>query len=225
MHIGLIGGIGPAATNYYYQALVREYSSLGKRLHLSIAHAHLPELLDNMSNGQPAEQGRAYQALASQLRSGGVERLAIASIAGHFCIDTFAPLSPLPLVNALPELARELSLRGCSRVGLLGTQAVMNSRVFGGLEAFDVVIPQGDDLVATHENYLAMATAGTATEIQRDTLFSIGRKLQKQQGPDIVVLAGTDLFLAFDGHDCGFPVLDSADVHIAAILRESLSIS
>lgn len=37
-----------------------------------------------------------------------------------------------------------------------------------------------------------------------------------------MLLGGTDLFLAFDGYDCGFPVIDGARVHIDALYRESL---
>jgi aspartate racemase len=35
-------------------------------------------------------------------------------------------------------------------------------------------------------------------------------------------LGGTDLFLAFEGRDCGFTVIDSARVHIDALYRASL---
>ena len=36
------------------------------------------------------------------------------------------------------------------------------------------------------------------------------------------MLSGTDLFLAFEGQDCGFPVIDAAEVHIEAIYRWSI---
>jgi aspartate racemase len=43
------------------------------------------------------------------------------------------------------------------------------------------------------------------------------------QGADAVMLGGTDLFLAFQGQDCGFPVLDCADVHVDALYRRSIA--
>jgi aspartate racemase len=39
----------------------------------------------------------------------------------------------------------------------------------------------------------------------------------------VILLGGTDLFLAFQGADCGFPVLDCAEVHVEAIYRRSLA--
>jgi hypothetical protein len=37
------------------------------------------------------------------------------------------------------------------------------------------------------------------------------------------VLAGTDLFLVFEGQDCGFPTMDCAMAHIDAITARTLA--
>ena len=39
MHIGLIGGIGPAATEFYYRGLTDRHAKSGTRLELTIANA------------------------------------------------------------------------------------------------------------------------------------------------------------------------------------------
>ena len=36
-HIGLIGGIGPAATDFYYRKIIAAYAELGLELELTIA--------------------------------------------------------------------------------------------------------------------------------------------------------------------------------------------
>ena len=48
MHIGLIGGIGPAATDYYYRGLIEGHTAAGRRLELTIAHADARELVANL---------------------------------------------------------------------------------------------------------------------------------------------------------------------------------
>ena len=47
--------------------------------------------------------------------------------------------------------------------------------------------------------------------------FSAGAELCSEQGAEAVLLAGTDLFLAFSGATPGFEVIDSAEVHIQAL--------
>jgi aspartate racemase len=66
-----------------------------------------------------------------------------------------------------------------------------------------------------------MALAGRVTQAQREVFFSIGRRLCQEQGAEAVLLGGTDLCLAFQDHNCGFPVIDCADVHIDALYKHS----
>jgi len=217
VHIGLIGGIGPAATAYYYQGLTRAAASAGHRLELTLAHAQLPELVENMLSGTPEKTAQSFAVLDRRLAAAGADGLAITSIAGHFCIAQFEVHATLAIVNAIPAIATELIRQGCRRVGLLGTQMVMESHLYGGLADLAVVTPPPADLMLASRTYMDMASAGAATDAQREALFSIGRDLGSRA--DVVLLAGTDLFLAFSGYDCGFSVIDSADIHINAIFE------
>ncbi len=65
-----------------------------------------------------------------------------------------------------------------------------------------------------------MASIGRVVDQQRQTFFEAGRRLS-HRGAEAVLLGGTDLFLAFTGHDCGFPIIDCADVHVDAIYAKS----
>lgn len=222
MHIGLIGGIGPAATEFYYKGLVKAYASANKLMELTIVHADVRDLLRNLSNGAAREQAEIFLRFVKRLKAAGADAAAVTSLAGHFCIKELEAISPLPLINALPEFDKCFAKRKLTRVGLLGTRNAMESGLYGGISSVEVVLPQRDDLDKTHANYVPMATVGFATDQQRDFFFSIGRKLCHDQGAEAVVFAGTDMFLAFEGHECGFPVIDGAQLHIDAIVRESI---
>lgn len=222
MHIGMIGGIGPAATEFYYRNLVELYKSSGSLLDLTIVHAETRELVDNIASNSPDDQAQIFLRLAQRLYDAGAEVVVISSIAGHFCFPEFEILSPLPVISIIPELDLELFSRGLNRVGLLGHRVTMESRLFGGISNSKIVIPQGKDLDMAHDEYIKMATTGKATDDQREQLFSIGRNLCTKQDAEAIVLAGTDLFLAFDGQDCGFQFIDSALIHIHAIHRKSI---
>lgn len=220
MHVGLIGGIGPAATEYYYRGLIAaqaQWADPDARMDLTIAHAEARDLVANFTAGRFAEQAEIFAGLIGRLKGAGAAAAAITSLGGHFCIEQLRPISPLPLIDALPVLNEALAARGYRKVGVLGTFRVMETGVYGALKDVDWVAPAGDALMAVHETYVAMAVPGAVTAAQRAHLFAAGRALVERQGADIVLLAGTDLFLAFDGRDCGFPVIDSADLHIAAI--------
>ena len=69
MHIGLIGGIGPAATEFYYRNLVRAHDAAGRALELTIVHADARDLIRNMNGGAPDKQAEIFLRLAQRLQS------------------------------------------------------------------------------------------------------------------------------------------------------------
>ena len=54
MHIGLVGGIGPAATDYYYRGLIAAAAEKGFTLELTMVHAEAPILIKNQAAGDAA---------------------------------------------------------------------------------------------------------------------------------------------------------------------------
>ena len=72
------------------------------------------------------------------------------------------------------------------------------------------------DCVRKHEP--AMAQRGSCSDQERQMFFDEGARLM-DRGAEAVILAGTDLFLAFEGQDPGYPVIDGGRLHIAEIAR------
>lgn len=221
MHIGLIGGIGPAATEYYYRGLVRAYSKIGKTLDLTIVHADTSVLLDNLSKGAATLQAQIFLEFVERLKAAGADMAAVTSLAGHFCIKELEAISPLPLINAIPVLNAHFGQQGFETVGLLGTRSVLESRLYGGITSANLIAPAGDDLARTHDNYVEIATTGRARPEHCTFLHQMGRKLCHEQGADAVALAGTDLFMVFGGNDIDYPIVDCAKVHIDALVAAS----
>jgi aspartate racemase len=223
MHIGLIVGIGPAATDFYYRQLIAASARAGKDLELTMAHADTPTLLRHQAQGNAQAQVDIYCRLTERLQRAGIAQVAVTSIAGHFCIDAFKAVSPVPVIDLLDVIKIEVKRRGLRRVGLLGTRVVMQSRFYGVLDGVDVIAP-ADDLTAVHDAYVAMASAGVATAAHREVFFRAGRALSTTHGCETILLAGTDLALVFGkGVEPGFEVLDCAEAHAAAIAIAALT--
>jgi aspartate racemase len=212
MHIGLVGGIGPAATDYYYQRIIRSARERGADLDLTMVHADTSTLVRNLLARDEDAQVEIYVRLTSRLLAAGADIVAITSIAGHFCVDAFEPLSPLPVSNIVAAVDRAVAEAGFRRVGILGTRTAMETRLYGGITSAEVVPPEGEALIEVDRAYIDMASAGFATQAQRDVLLSAGRTLY-QAGADAVLLAGTDLVLAVSGPAVDFEVVDCAAVH------------
>jgi aspartate racemase len=218
MHIGLIGGIGPAATEVYYRALVKLYASANLRLDLTIANADAREMVGNLEAGNRQAQATIFSRYVDRLKAAGCEAVALTSMGAHFCIAELEPMSSLPVISALPALEEYFAAMGAAKVGVLGTRAVMESGLYG-MPGVDVVTVPSDELQTAHGHYISMAIRGAASDEERSFFEHAALRLVGEQGVDAVVLGGTDLFLAFDKPSYPYRIVDCALVHAEKIAR------
>jgi aspartate racemase len=222
MHLGLIGGIGPAATDFYYRRLIAAFAARQAELELTIVHADTPTLVKNLASNDRAAQAAIFAGLTKRLVLAGANCVVVTSIAGHFCIDDFKAASPLPVVNMIVEVGQALKQRGLSRIGILGTRTVMESRFYGALPFVEIIPPTGQDLADVHEAYVAMAAAGVVTEAQRSVFDSVSARMLRDSGAQAIMLGGTDLALVYDEATSKIPVIDCVSIHVDAIVRLAL---
>ncbi len=219
MQIGLIGGIGPAATDFYYRRLIATFASKGAALDLTIVHADTPTLLGNLTANNGAAQIAIYERLTNRLVAAGAGCVAVTSIAGHFCIEQFKAVSPLPVVDMIGEVATAVQASGFKRIGILGTRTVMQTRFYGGITSAQVIAPQGQEMDDVHAAYVGMAASGTVSEAQRKVFNAACGRLFIEENVEAIMLGGTDLALAFSEQTTPFPLVDCAAIHADAIAR------
>ena len=213
LHIGLIGGIGVASTVVYYQRLTAAVAQMGGAAEITIVHADVHTLIRNNLADDRDAQAKVYADLIDRLKAAGADCAAITSLGGHFCFDETVPLSSLPLVSGVTPLDPYFAAQGIKKVGLLGTKAVMDTKLYGQLETTASVVLT-NEIALLGQTYLDMAVAGRCTSQQRDLFLDAGRRMVSDLGADAVVLAGTDLNLAFGTNDVGYRVIDALDVHV-----------
>ncbi|KNG95089.1 aspartate racemase [Pseudaestuariivita atlantica] len=218
MHVGLIGGIGVAATLVYYQRLTARCAAAGVVPEITIVHADVQELIRNNLADDRAAQAQSNARLLARLADAGCDLAAITSLGGHFCFAETQAISPLPLVSAVTPLDDHFVAQGLGSVGLLGTRVVMQTRAYGQLARTRALAPD-DRLDEVGQRYQDMAVAGRCTPEDRAFFFRTAAVLM-DRGAEAIVLAGTDLNLAFDGStDPGYPVIDALDVHVDLLAR------
>ena len=221
MHIGLIGGIGLGATEFYHRRLVNSFAARKVSLNLTIAHADVAVETDNLLRDDRAAQATIFAEHTRQLAAAGAECVVIPSVAGHFCIEAFEALSPLPPVNLLDAVAAHMAGRGLRRIGVLGTRTVMASRFYGRLPLVEIVPPPGSDLDDVHDAYIGIALSGEVGAEQRALFDDMGRRLMTEHGCEAVMLGGTDLSLVYKTQPPPFPFIHCAAIHVDAIVRHA----
>ena len=219
IQIGLIGGIGPAAQDYYIRRLIDIFANADAPLDLTTAHADAPTVLANLADDRRIEQAEIFGRLTDRLALVGVEFVAVTSIAGHFCRRELAARSTLPVVDLIEVVAAHVEALGVDRIGILGTKTVMQSQFYGGIPTVAVIAPSVPHLDDVHQAYVAMATGGIVSMAQREIFESAARRLIDDAGAQAILLGGTDLTLVFNQDTSPFPVIDCAAIHAQQIAR------
>ena len=220
-HIGLIGGIGPAATDYYYRRIISKFAALDEPLELTIVHADTPTLLRNLELGEHSSQVAIYVRLTDSLVSAGAKCVVVTSIAGHFCIEQFKEVSALPVIDLIEAVDRSVRKRNLSRVGILGTLTVMESHFYSGLSSAETVIPPNNMIQNVHDAYLAIAKSAEVTDHDRTVFAAACKWFLDVAKVDAVMLGGTDLALVYTEDNAPFPIVDCAAIHADAIVETS----
>jgi aspartate racemase len=220
--LGLIGGLGPGATVYYYRELIGAVAAQGRVPRLLIAQADINRIYAAVAAKHFDGLARYLAGLCEQLAAGGAEFTAIVAATPHICAAQLIALSPIPLIDMLAEVAAAVRARGLKRVALLGTRFTLETRMFGSLGNIDVVMPSAGEIDAIHRNYTDIV-AGRASPAQLEELRGLAQTFVARDGAQAVLIAGTDLSGVFTEDNAGFPMLDCAQVHIDAIVKRMLA--
>lgn len=142
--VGILGGMGPAATAAFYAKLIARTPAARDQEHLRVviwADPTVPDrvaaLLDGSTDPYPAMlEG------ARQLSALGVTAAAIPCHTAHAFLPRLQADCDVPFVDMIAETARELRQRRPERVALLGTRGTLASRIYQDrLPGVDVVVP------------------------------------------------------------------------------------
>src|ERR1043165_1855177 len=143
--LGLIGGLGPNATVYYYNGLIAQHKARGAVARMLIAHADVDYGRPLAESGQLDELARYLNGFIDELAAGGAEFTAIVAVTPHICSAQLAPLLKIPLIDMVATVADAIHARGLERIALFGTRSTVQSKMFGRL-GVDVVMPQPEEI-------------------------------------------------------------------------------
>ena len=219
--LGLVGGLGPNATVYYYNGLIAAHQAQGRVAYMLIAHADVDHGRPLAEAGKLDELARYLNGFIDQTAAGGAEMAAIVAVTPHICSAQLLPLLKIPLIDMVATVADAIRERGLKRIALLGTRSTVQSRMFGRL-GVGVVMPKPDEIESINNAYLDVVYDRN-TSVTLDRLRELARMLIKREGAEAVLLAGTDLSMVLNEENAGFPTLDCAGEHIAAITRRLLA--
>jgi len=220
--VGIVGGLGVGATVHYYEKIAAACKARGVVPDLVITHADVDFGQGLVRAGKLDELARYLTDFIARMAQAGARAAVIPAVTPHICIRELTPLLPIPLINIVEVLAAELRRRKVKRVALMGSIFTVQGSLWGQLEDVGIVKPQPDEIAFIGQAYQRILD-GRSEPGDADGLRRIAVELQRRDGVETILLAGTDLTVMFDEASAGFPCLDVARLHIDAIVEHLAS--
>jgi len=216
--IGLLGGLGVGAAIHYYRELAGAHDDRRRPMNLVMNHASISRATQHASTGDRQGLAAYFAGLLGRLKAAGATIGVVPAVTPHICIDELKAITPIPVVDLTQAVADHIKERRLSRVALFGTRFVIESDMYGRLPGVGIVRPRDEEIEFIHDAYSEMAHSGASTPERRERFVALADTLQKRDGVEAVVLAGTDFAVMFDASNTPFPHVDCARAHINAIL-------
>lgn len=134
--VGVLGGMGPAATADFYRKLIAATPAQRDQDHLPVLIHSVPQIPDRAASflhGAPSPAPMLAQ-IARQLQAGGASLIVIPCNTAHLWHDAVAQAVQVPVLHIVDPVlqALEAALPGARpvTVGLLGTEATVQGRLY-----------------------------------------------------------------------------------------------
>lgn len=146
--LGIVGGIGPAATVDFMQKIVRNTRAERDQDHIRLIVDHNPQIPDRTANliGQGADPTLALYSACKRLEANGAALIAMPCNTAHAYVARLQPGLGIPIANMLSETVRHISehCAGHTTVGLLATTGTVGSGVYHEAARghdFELIVP------------------------------------------------------------------------------------
>ncbi|MEN8502531.1 MULTISPECIES: aspartate/glutamate racemase family protein [Paraburkholderia] len=132
--VGVVGGVGPAATIDFLNKIVRNTPASRDQDHIKLLVEQNPQIPDRTENlvGNGADPTISLYATCKKLEDGEADLIAIPCNTAHAFVDRIQPYLGIPIVNMLTvtvDYLRE-AFPGLRDVGVLATSGTIDSGVY-----------------------------------------------------------------------------------------------
>lgn len=219
--LGVLGGLGPMATAYYLELMIKMTDADTDQAHLQSIVMNFPTIPDRTayilgrSEESPLEP---MIALGRQLKAMGASVIATPCITAHYFHQDLQEGIGLPMIHGIECVAKQLSQAGISRVGLMATDGTVQSGIFQRQveeQGMTLVLPDTEGQAAVMTLIYDQVKAGKEPDLQ---LFNAVKEQLRQKGAQVVVLGCTELSMIKKENALGDGILDALEV----LAQESL---
>lgn len=219
--IGILGGMGPAATVDLMGRIIAATPALGDAGHLRLLVDCDPSVPDRNRAiaGQGPSPSPALVRMAQGLERLGADLLAIACNSAHAWAGEIRAATNIPLISMIDATVAAIPT-GIRRVGLLAADACLGAELYQtplAAAGFEVLTSDRQDAFMALVYDVKAGDTGTEA---RAGMAAIAQGLVAR-GAELIIAGCTEVPLLLDPDACPVPVVDSTEALVRQLVHEA----
>lgn len=221
--LGVIGGLGPAASSFYYKGVIEHTLADCDQDHIDmviLSHATMPDRTLAIETGEDKELIKLLQQDIKTLEMLGVENIAIPCNTSYYYYEQMQSVTKIPIIHMIRESVDYAvkHYNHVKKIGIMGTDGTIKSGLYAkeceraGVQAVHPSAENQKKVMYIIYNEIKSGKPGT------EALFDDVLEEFKRLGCDVVILACTELSVYKQMHQVPDFCLDAMDI----LIRESI---
>lgn len=210
--LGVLGGLGPMASVYFYELITSLTRADCDQAHISLllsSFAHTPDRTAYILNAAAPDPVPDMVDAARRLEAAGAQLLTMPCNTAHYFYDAVARSVGIPMLNIIDETLHLLATRGAKRVGLLATEGTVRAGTYPlHAKKFGIVcvMPDNEEQKALSDIIYGQIKSGREPDFEQ--FLQVADSLSAK-GCDHLVLGCTELSLFCRSHALDDRFVDS----------------
>lgn len=219
--LGILGGLGPMATAYFYELLIQHTKASCDQDHIDIiinSHATTPDRSAFITGRSDDDPLAVMVDDIRRMKTYGADLVAIPCNTAHYFYDKLKASTDLPILNIMEETAAKLSSLGVKRAGILATDGTVYSGTYDrflSAHGIDCIRPTADDQKTVMRIIYDEIKNGKTPDV--DAFSAVSAHLL-DAGADALILGCTELSLIKRQYPLPRHYIDSLDVLAASTI-------
>ena len=222
--VGIVGGLSPESTVQYYRGIIDAFKpayELNGYPEIAIESINLKAVINLIEKSRWDDVSEYIASKFEVLRAGGAVFGAIASNTPHRVFDAIQSQTFLPLLNIVDATLNYSKQHEFKKLCLLGTKFTMGSDFYQHVfdqEGICLIVPNQDEQGYIQEKIFSEIEFGVLKKETKKNFLTIINRIIKDENVEGVILACTELPLLIKADDISIHYIDTAQIHVAAIV-------
>lgn len=220
--LGVLGGLGPAATVYFYELLTTRTKALCDQDHIDMvisSRATTPDRTAYILGRSDENPLDVMISEAVKLQEYGADLIVMPCNTAHYFFDEISRAIDVPMLNIIEETVKYCRLRGYKKVGIMATDGTLDTSTYQmklAEHGLDFALPDADSQRVVMDIIYQSVKQGKTPSLSE---FSRAADSLWSSGCDCMILGCTELSLVKREYKLDDRYVDSMEVLAESTIR------